>query len=211
MTALASLSEPAAGNALNQLLHVQSAETRYGAFRALREHSPDDTGVEGQWLADDFYFHVIPSTADSMLHLSRSKRPEIVLFGEQQAVSDNFLYVETGLTIQALGNGKVKIIRYLPHQGEIRKTCSAQLAELIPQLADLGCDYTVLVNLFRETMNSDMLQTRLVVNAVPRIRKPAELTRDSLEESVELGNATGDLLDEEEASSEVSALTGKVE
>jgi hypothetical protein len=41
------------------------------------------------------------------------------------------------------------------------------------------------------------------------------LTRDSLEESVELGNATGDLLDEEEASSEVSsevsALTGKVE
>ena len=211
LTALASLSEPAAANALNQLLHVQSAETRYGAFRALREHSPDDVGVEGQWLADDFYFHVIPSTADSMLHLSRSKRPEIVLFGERQAVSDNFLYVETGLTIQALGNGKVKIIRYLPHQGEIRKVCSAQLAELIPQLAELGCDYTVLVNLFRETMNSDMLQTRLVVNAVPRIRKPAELTRDSLEGAVELVNETSDLVDAEESSSEISALTGKVE
>ncbi|MCH2182153.1 MAG: flagellar basal body P-ring protein FlgI [Mariniblastus sp.] len=211
LTALASLAEPAAANGLNQLMHVRSAETRYGAFRALREHSPDDPGVEGQWLADDFYFHVIPSTTDSLLHLSRSKRPEIVLFGEQQSVSDNFLYVETGLTIQALGNGKVKIIRYMPQQGEVRKTCSAQLAELIPQLADLGCDYTVLVNLFRETMDSDMLQTRLVVNAVPRIRKPEELTGDNPGDSAELASETDTLSAEEDSASQVSALTGKVE
>jgi hypothetical protein len=159
-------------------MHVESAETRYGAFRALQDCSPNEPAVEGQWLADDFYFHVVPSTTKSMLHLSRSKRPEIVVFGENQTVSDSFLYVETGLTIQALGDGRVKIIRYMPQQGEIRKTCSTQLVELIPQLADLGCDYTVLVNMFREAMSSDMLQTRLVVNAVPKIRSQGEATAD---------------------------------
>ena len=189
LTALSSLDEPAAANGLNELMHVGSAETRYGAFRALQDRSPNEPTVEGQWLADDFYFHVVPSTTESMLHLSRSKRPEIVVFGEKQAVSDSFLYVETGLTIQALGNGKVKIIRYMPQQGEIRKTCSTQLVELIPQLADLGCDYTVLVNMFREAMSSDMLQTRLVVNAVPEIRSQGEATTDVDDDSVGLAMA----------------------
>ena len=189
LTALASLDEPAAANGLNELMHVESAETRYGAFRALQDRSPNEPAVEGQWLADDFYFHVVPSTTESMLHLSRSKRPEIVVFGEKQAVSDNFLYVETGLTIQALGDGRVKIIRYMPQQGEIRKTCSAQLVELIPQLADLGCDYTVLVNMFREAMSGDMLQTRLVVNAVPKIRSQNEVTADVDDDTVGLAMA----------------------
>ncbi|MCH2178470.1 MAG: flagellar basal body P-ring protein FlgI [Mariniblastus sp.] len=178
LTALASLNEPAAANGLNKLMHVKSAETRYGAFRALQKHSPSEPAVDGQWLADDFYFHVVPSTTDAMLHFSRSKLPEIVAFGETQTVSEDFLYVETGLTVKGAGDGRIQITRYMPQRGEIRKECSTRLVELIPTLADLGCDYTVMVNLFREAMSGDMLESRLVVNAVPRIRNQNEAQPD---------------------------------
>src|SRR5690606_8064246 len=47
ITALASMDDLSAYEALNGLLHVNSAETRYGAFRALRKRNPNDPLLKG--------------------------------------------------------------------------------------------------------------------------------------------------------------------
>ncbi len=169
LAALATVDDSTARTALENLMNVDSAETRYGAFRALQARSPGDRLIAGSWLAGDFHFHVIPSTADPMLHFSRSKRPEIVLFGEQQTVGDDFLYVEAGLTVQAIANDRVQVIRFLPSEGEIRTSCSSEIRDLIQTLADTGVDYTTLVKMFRDSANRKSINTRMVVNAVPRI------------------------------------------
>jgi len=169
LMALTSLNSIDAREALVRLLHVNSIETRYGAFRALQTRSPEDMAVEGKWLADDFYYHVVPSTAPPVLHFSKSKRPEIVVFGENQTVSDNFLHVEPGLTVRGIGNGKVEIVRYSVDNGPIRKACSTQIAELIPTVASVGVDYSTLLSMFRDGKQNKLIDTRLVVNAVPRI------------------------------------------
>ena len=169
LTALSALDDVSASIALADLLHVQSAETRYGAFRALRAQSPSDPLVHGDWLAGDFYLHELASETDPMLHFSRSKRPEIVVFGDQQTVSDDFLHVETGLTVRANGNGTVSVTVYSAEFDEEKKTCSTRVGDLIRTLAKLGYGYGSQLKMLRAAKQSDMLNTRLVVNAVPKL------------------------------------------
>lgn len=171
LTALASLTDAPAGDALKNLMHVESAETRYGAFRSMKARSPGDHSIAGEWLAQDFFFHVIPSKTDPMLHVSRSKMPEIVLFGEGQSVSEDFLYVESGLTIKGDGKGNVMIIRYVPGEDELRMVSSTVLAELIPTLSRLGCTYSVLIRMLRDAKQNDMLKTRLVFDSIPKRKR----------------------------------------
>ena len=167
LTALASMDDIEAGSALANLMNVDSAETRYGAFRAMRARSPQDPLVKGKPM-QDFFFHVVPSTGEPMLHLSRSQRPELVCFGADQTVADDFIYVKTGLTIKSNGDGTVRLVRYT-RDGEQRKVCSTKVPDIVEAMAYVGCDYSTLVTMFREAKQAGSLNTRLVVNAVPRI------------------------------------------
>ncbi len=167
LTALASMDDLEAGTALANLMHVDSAETRYGAFRAMRARSPHDPLVKGKAL-DDFYFHVVPTTGPTMLHVARSQRPELVCFGADQTVADDFMYVKTGLTIKTNSDGTVRVTRYT-RNGEQRKVCSPKIPEIVEAMSAVGCDYSTMVTMFREAMQAGQLNTRLVVNAVPKI------------------------------------------
>jgi hypothetical protein len=169
LTALASLDDVSAGVSLASLMNQESAETRYGAFRAMRARSPNDPMVAGDWLAGDFYLHEVHSEAQPMLHFSRSKRPEIVVFGDQQTVSDDFLHVETGLTVRANGNGTVSVTVYSAEFDEEKRICSTRVGDLIRTLAKLGYGYGSQLKMFRVGKQADMLNTRLVVNAVPKL------------------------------------------
>lgn len=180
LTALSSLDDISASLALSDLLHVQSAETRYGSFRALRAQSPGDPLVDGDWLAGDFYLHEIPSEAEPMLHFSRSKRPEIVVFGDHQTVSDDFLHVETGLTVRANGNGTVSITFYSAEFEEEKKICSTRVGDVIRTLAKMGYGYGSQLKMLRSAKQSDMLNTRLVVNAVPKLGRTYSPESDEL-------------------------------
>lgn len=182
LAALATLDSSESTEALSELLHVESKETRYGAFRSLKAQSPFAPLVRGELLSD-FVLNVVPSKTEPMLHVSRSKQNEIVLFGETQSVSDQILYVESGLTVKGNGDGSVKITRYLPGDGEMRRVCSTQAVELIPVLSEVGCSYSVIVKLLKDAQQNGMLNTKLVVNAVPKRRRKYRGDRSTGEES----------------------------
>ena len=57
------------------LLHVSSVETRYGAFRALRTRNPGDPATKGEVLDKKFRYHVVPTTGEPLIHVSRSRVP----------------------------------------------------------------------------------------------------------------------------------------
>jgi hypothetical protein len=152
-------------------MNVDSAETRYGAFRAFQVRTPNDPLARGEWLADDFYFHQIPSSGPPMVHLSRSKRPEITLFGKDHQLTNDFIFVQNGLTIRADGKGNLLLIRYLPDQQEDRRVCSTNLSDAIRQLAALNCSYTEMVELLQEAKRNNQLTSRLAINAVPRLNQ----------------------------------------
>ena len=80
LNALSAMADMSALDALSGLLDSDSAETRYGAFRALYERSPDSPYIRGEGLSD-FNFYSIPVKSRPMVHLSMSRRPEIDVFG----------------------------------------------------------------------------------------------------------------------------------
>ncbi len=83
LTALAAMDQVAAYDELTELLQANSAETRYGAFYALRTRNPSDPLVTGERLGDDYFYHVVPSVGEPLVHFTRYKRPEVVVFGHQ--------------------------------------------------------------------------------------------------------------------------------
>ena len=168
-TALASLDDISASVALADLMHVKSAETRYGAFRAMRAHSPQDPVIQGDWLAGDFFLHEITSNGEPMLHFSREKRPEIVVFDDKQTVSPDFLHVETGLTIRGNVNNTVTISVYGSGDEGIKKVCSNRVSDLVRTLGTMGFGYGRQLKMFRSAMKAGTLNSRLVVNAVPKL------------------------------------------
>ena len=182
LTALASIGNSEAKLALKQMFDRPSAETRYGAFRALNACSPNDRSVQGKLLSDEFYLHDISSEAQGMIHFARSKRPEIVVFGNEK-VSEDFIFVQPGLTARAIDKDRVRIKRFDPVNGEIKLTCSTEVAELIKTLARFGLDYTTMLEMCREADSNDTLNARLVINAAPRIGSKSR--QDALSDEAE--------------------------
>ena len=86
LTALCALNDVHAADALRDLFDVSSAETRYGAFRALWAMNERDPQLRGEHLSDKFWLYVVPSAGPPMVHVTHSYRPEIVLFGEESKI-----------------------------------------------------------------------------------------------------------------------------
>ena len=168
LTALATLDTFSADKALAELLHVPSAETRYGAFFALRAKPSQSSEIAGDWVGARFYLHAIESDADPMLHFSKAKRAEIVVFGDDQTVSEDFLYVGSGLTVRAISKDTLRISRYRRDGADTREECSNRVADLIAALADEGVGYAQMLKLFRDAKQNETLNSRLVVHALPR-------------------------------------------
>ena len=66
LAALGALNDVHAADALHDLFDVHSAETRYGAFRALWAMNEHDPQLRGEHLDNKFWLHDVPSrrTAD---------------------------------------------------------------------------------------------------------------------------------------------------
>src|SRR5690606_884563 len=102
-------------DALTDLLSHNSAETRYGAFRAMQARNARDPLVRGEILNDAFAFHEIGSTGPPMVHFSRARRAEIVIFGYDQTVDPpTFLLAGRRIMVKRHDDQQVRVIRFEP-------------------------------------------------------------------------------------------------
>jgi hypothetical protein len=216
LSALATIDATSATDALEDLLHVQSAETRYGAFHALLAKPSQTQVVAGKWVGDSFFLHPIKSKTDAMLHFSRANRAEIVIFNDQQTVSEDFLHVSAGLTVKAVGNDKIRITHFRPDGSDSKKICSTRVADLIEQLVERGFEYSDLLKMFRKARQNGTLNSRLVVNAMPRSDREYVPGENSLELPPErsdkyMAKAAPTLFNNGEGSSTTSAAVDETE
>src|SRR5262249_27303930 len=96
LTALASLDESICFVRLHELLANSSAEVRYGAFRALRALRSQDRAdheIQGEQLNESFWLHTVAPDTVPLVHLSTSRRAEIVIFGEEPALRPPFQFL----------------------------------------------------------------------------------------------------------------------
>lgn len=173
ITALASMDDIEAGASLSNLLHANSVETRYAAFRAMHARSPNDPTIAGKMLGE-FYMHPISSTGFPMLHFSKTKRPEVTIFNREQRISDNAIYVGTGLTIKSTGDGNCRVSRYSTGRGDENIVCSTRVEDVVIALAQVGVTYEQLLDIFRTLHRDQFLDSRLAINALPNPKRRYE-------------------------------------
>ncbi len=184
LAALAANPMPVSGLKLVQLLQASSVEARYGAFRALLLLDEKNPAVMGEFLADEFWLHALPSRTPPLAHAARRHRQEIVLFGDQQKFVPPLL-VRLGdrYVIQSVGTGsQLMLAKFVPGKEPQRLEAPNNVGDAIRGLASLGAGYTDAVELLRQASGQNAMEGRFEVNALPRAANLAEVAasgRDS--------------------------------
>ena len=194
LKALGAMDEAKAYDELSELLHVPSAETRYGAFRALVELGPDDPQVAGKNLGGVLHLHVVSSPAEPMVHITRSQRPEIVLFGGDHRLRPPVLLFAGKHTMVKEGSlNELTVRRYATDDAkDVTQQCPARLDELIRTLVGLGASYPDVVQVITQAAKNKNLSSRVVFDAVPELGRKYYRHGDQTEEEEIEGLAESD-------------------
>jgi hypothetical protein len=168
LTALSTMEEVAAADELRSLLDVPSAETRYGAFRALWGMNRNDPLVKGESLADKLTLHVVPTSAMPMVHVTRSFRPEIVLFGLDQHLQVPFT-LEAGKSTIVRGDspGRVVVSRFAVGEPDREIVTGDRVEDVVRAVIEAGGHYPDVVGLLHSAKIQGVLAGRFEVDAVP--------------------------------------------
>jgi hypothetical protein len=203
LTALAGMG-PDAFDALSELLHVPSVETRYGAFRALSQRRQISPLVRGVILGDEeFSFHVVQSQASPVIHFSRTRRPELVLFGgDQRLQPPNHLFLNKQVLVKRVDDENVKITRFEPGKENREEVVSCVLAQFIPAAVRMGVGYLDLLVAFRQAKSEGWLDSRVAVEAVPRPGRAYERPGNSTSGASGTIDDDGDSSQEDDADSD---------
>jgi flagellar basal body P-ring protein FlgI len=184
LTALASMTHASALDALNELLHAPSVETRYGAFRAIRTRNAADPATKGELLDKKFRYHVVPTTGEPLVHVARSRNPELVIFGHEQRLKNpQFLFAGRQIMVTTLENGELKVGRFEAGQDTRYETCPSDLDSLVRTIVRLGGGYSEVVMCLQEAKKAGCLEARLAVEALPRPNRKFYRDDDPLPEA----------------------------
>ncbi len=170
LTALASLDESVSHFQLRELLTTSTdPETRYGAFRALRALDENDSLVKGEFLNDSFWLHRVAPEAAPLVHVSTSRRAEIVLFGEEPRLKAPFSFQAGEFVVTATGDEDRCTVSRFPHRGGVmRKQCSLQVEEVLREMADIGATYPEVIELLHQADRCDCLTCPVLRDALPQ-------------------------------------------
>jgi flagellar basal body P-ring protein FlgI len=167
LAALSTIDDMTAHEELMNLLEVPSSETRYGAFRALWAMNPHDPQIRGENLGGQFSYHVLNTAGPPMIHVTRTDRPEIVLFSHGQRLNTPFV-LEAGKSILIKGvDDKVTLSRFTVRDTDQKRVVSTKVDEVIRAIVELGGTYPDVVQALQQAKSSHALDSRFEVDALP--------------------------------------------
>jgi hypothetical protein len=170
LAALSAMDDMSAYDELRSMLDSPSAETRYGAFRALWAMNPNDPIVKGENMQSRFSYHVLNTEGSPMIHVTRSFRPEVVLFGsEQRFATPMVLEAGHSIIVNAASDDRVVVSRFAVGQPDEKRVVSAKVDEVIRTIVELGGTYPDVVVALQQAKDAHMLPGRFEVDALPDV------------------------------------------
>jgi flagellar basal body P-ring protein FlgI len=199
LKALAAMDQAAGALKLRALMGRPEVELRYGAFDALRSFDETDPFLGAvPLLADDpkpqeddvlalqiddgrrprrppppredpFKLYIVDSEGPPLVHISRTRKAEVVIFGRGQKLLPPIVLGEGGALLlnAAYGDDRVQISRILPGQPDNRVISSLDIGEVIRQTARTGANYPEVLAILAAASTQKNLPGPLVVDAVP--------------------------------------------
>jgi flagellar basal body P-ring protein FlgI len=168
LAALSAMNDSAAYDQLRELLCATSAETRYGAFRALWAMNPNDPLVLGERLGDQFSYHVLDTPDPPMIHVTRSRRAEVVVFGMNQRLHPP-LALEAGnhILVTASTPDEVTLSKFVPNEPDQKRVVSSRVDDVIRAIVELGGTYPDVVQALQQAKAAGALPSRLEIDSLP--------------------------------------------
>jgi len=200
LTALSAMDDFAAYDALYELLKVPSAETRYGAFRALWAMNNRDSVTRGEPLGD-FSYHVLDVGGPPMVHCTRSYRAEVVLFGPNQKLTTP-IAIEASknimITSKESNSDTVTVARFSVDQPDQKRVVSTRLDDIIRAMVELGAHYPDVVQMLQQAKSAGALASRFEVDAIPKggrtyFRNGSAEEETTVDEDIVVGSPLPDL------------------
>jgi hypothetical protein len=200
LAALAAVDQPAARTRLRRLMDVPDVEVRYGAFNALREldetdpdlgrvrvlDAPPEPEEEGESMSlaiasaarrrrnqpeDPFTLYMVDSDGPPMVHVAKTRRPEIVIFGRSQKLLTPVVLGTGPILLNASdGDEKVQISKIVATSSgadDDKMAAPLEVGEVIRRTANLGAKYPDVVTILQAAARQKNLPGPLVVDAVP--------------------------------------------
>jgi flagellar basal body P-ring protein FlgI len=189
LAALGAMDDFDAYETLRALLPSTSAETRYGAFRALWAMNENDAFIRDAKISADFHYHVIDVDGPPMIHFTRNTRPEIVVFGRDQQFLPP-LSVEAGprILINSIEGGRVSISRFAVGEADQKRVTSMSVDEVVRAVAEMGGTYPDVVQALQQAKAAKSLPGRLEMEAVPKAGRTFDRTPEEATDDEEAGD-----------------------
>ncbi|MEM6654249.1 MAG: flagellar basal body P-ring protein FlgI [Planctomycetota bacterium] len=169
LAALSTMDDVLAYDALRELLGAKSVETRYGAFRALWTMSSGDPLVQGERLGDQFSYHVLDVGGPDVVHVTRTFRPEIVLFGADQRIKlPTVLDAGSQILVNGLHGDQVTVSRFVVGEQDQTRVVSTRIDDVVRAIVELGGTYPDVVQALQQARDDGALPSRLAVDALPQ-------------------------------------------
>jgi flagellar basal body P-ring protein FlgI len=120
---------------------------------------------------DPFGLYVVDSEGPPLIHISRSRRSEIVVFGRQQKLYPPVVLDTGSIFLNASDNDeKIEVSKIVPSRfgdQDVKLTTSLELAEVVRKTASLGATYPQIVAILEAAKRQKNISGELVVDAVP--------------------------------------------
>lgn len=207
--AMATLQDGTAFEALQGLMSQPSVETRYGAFRAMTTIMPDDPSVRGVELGQgSFRLHAIKCDGPPQIHLTRSKKCEVVIFGaDQKFQTPVSLRAGEHIIIKNTPEGDRVTVKRIAVGDSREETVPNTVAAVIHAAAEMGAMYPEIVQLIVQAQRQHNLQGAVAIDELPRpgrmYKRPTN-TGDGANVQVGAAGLQPNLFDENDSRSPLS-------
>jgi flagellar basal body P-ring protein FlgI len=169
--------------AFNALRTLDPHDPFLGQVRVLNDPKPDDEPDEpADSMAmeilnsarrrnrpqDPFALYIVDSDGPPLVHVSRSRRAELVIFGRQQKLLTPVVLGTGPIQFNAaLNDDKIELSKIVNGDSDTKLTTSLELADVVRQAANIGTSYPEIVAILEEAHAHKNLPGLLVVDAVP--------------------------------------------
>jgi flagellar basal body P-ring protein FlgI len=179
LSALSAMQDFAAYEQLRDLLPLPSAETRYGAFRALWAMNRKDPLVKGETIGEAFQYHLLDVGGPPMIHVTYNRLPEIVVFGrDQRLLSPLAINAGNDIMITSFGGDQVAVSKYTVADGDQKRIVSGRVDDVIRAVVELGGGYPDVIQALQEAKRAGALPARFEVDALPEAGRTYERPAD---------------------------------
>ena len=170
LVALSVVDDADAVLALRELMSEKALETRYGAFRALKELDPHDPSLNPIEYEHRFIVYAIDSKGEPMVHVTRRRAPEIVLFGTEQALRLPAV-LNAGRNIRIMGETgqhDVEVIFYQLNAEPKRQKVPNRMIDILRTCGNLGATYPDIVQMMIEAEQQHNFVGQFGIDRLPQ-------------------------------------------